>query len=69
MYTYEYETLEILADGWGPFNGASYGINGDYRELIDARACNGWRYVGYLPTKQRSTGHMQEIDLIFEKEV
>lgn len=28
----------------------------------------GWRYVGYIPTRQRRTGHIQELDLIFEKE-
>ena len=26
------------------------------------------RYVGYIPVKQRGTGHVQEMDLIFEKE-
>ena len=46
---------------------ASYGI-GNYRDIIDARARDGWRYVGFLPTRQRGTGHMQELDLIFEKE-
>ena len=40
----------------------------DYRDIINARAKNGWRYVGYLPTRQRGTGHVQELDLIFEKE-
>lgn len=29
----------------------------------------GWRFVGSIPTKQRGTGHTQEIDLIFEKEI
>ena len=42
---------------------------------------NPWRYrsdflllnrcliVRYIPTKQRGTGHTQELDLIFEKEI
>ena len=56
-----------LTAGWGAFAGNSYGI-GNYRDIIDARAKDGWRYVGFLPTRQRGTGHMQELDLIFEKE-
>lgn len=67
MYRYEYETVSCEFDGWGAFAGNSYGI-GNYREIIDARARDGWRYVGFLPTRQRGTGHMQELDLIFEKE-
>lgn len=39
----------------------------DYQEIIDEKAKQGWRYVGYIPTKQRGTGHIQELDLIFEK--
>lgn len=69
MYTYEYETVQIDVDGWGPFGGTAYGMCVDYREIVNERANNGWRFVGYIPTKQRGTGHMQEIDLIFEKEV
>ena len=38
-----------------------------YQEIIDKRAKQGWRYIGYIPTKQRGTGHIQELDLIFEK--
>lgn len=68
MYRYAYETVTCKLDGWGAFNGNSYGI-GEYRSLIDARAADGWRYVGFLPTCQRGTGHIQELDLIFEKEV
>ena len=68
MYKYEYETVNCDFSGWGPLNGNVYGNDG-YRKIIDKRAEAGWRYVGYIPTKQRGTGHMQEIDLIFEKEV
>ncbi|MBR5471913.1 MAG: DUF4177 domain-containing protein [Oscillibacter sp.] len=67
MYRYEYESVSCVLDGWGAFGGNSYGIE-DYRNIINARAKNGWRYVGYLPTRQRGTGHVQELDLIFEKE-
>ena len=69
MFQYEYETVEVGLSGWGPFGGNDYCIMADHREIIDTRAKNGWRYVGYLPTRQRGTGHVQELDLIFEKEV
>ena len=39
-----------------------------YREIIARRAREGWRYVGFLPAVQRGTGHIQEMDLVFEKE-
>ena len=69
MYTYEYETVSVGFDGWGPLSGNDYSLTSDYRDIIATRAKNGWRYVGYLPTRQRGTGHVQELDLIFEKEM
>ena len=68
MYKYEYETVSYILDGWGPLSGNDYQV-GEYRSIIDKRAENGWRYVGCIPTRQRGTGHTQEMDLIFEKEV
>lgn len=66
MYKYEYEKVVCELGGWGVFSGNVYSIE-DYRTIIEERAKNGWRYVGYIPTKQRGTGHIQELDLIFEK--
>ena len=68
MYKYEYETVEVDFGGWGFGSGNVYSIE-DYRPMIDKRAADGWRYVGFIPTKQRGTGHIQEMDLIFEKSV
>lgn len=68
MYRYEYESVSCSLGGWGLGSGNVYSIE-DYRRVIDARAKAGWRYVGYIPTTQRGTGHVQEMDLIFEKEV
>ena len=68
MYKYEYETVSCDFGGWGPVSGNIYNIK-DYRSIINHRAENGWRYVGYIPTEQRGTGHIQEFDLIFEKEI
>ncbi len=67
MYKYEYEKVKCDASVWGWGSGNVYEID-DYRSIINRRATEGWRYVGFVPTKQRGTGHIQEIDLIFEKE-
>ena len=67
MYRYEYETVRCEPDGWGFIAGIII-ETGEYRSIISKRAAAGWRYVGYLPTIQRGTGHVQELDLIFEKE-
>ena len=69
MYIYEYESVGVGFDGWGPLGGNDYSMMADHREIIHTRSKNGWRYVGYIPTRQRGTGHIQELDLIFEKEV
>ena len=66
MYTYEYEKIIIEFSGIGLFNWNIYSIE-DYKDIINKRAIDGWRYVGFIPTKQRGTGHIEEIDLIFEK--
>lgn len=66
MYKYEYEKIKSDFDGWGAFNGNIYTID-VYQDIIEKRSKEGWRYVGFIPTKQRGTGHIQELDLIFEK--
>ncbi|MBQ7897381.1 MAG: DUF4177 domain-containing protein [Clostridia bacterium] len=68
MYKYEYETVSYDLGGWGLGSGNVYTIE-DYRTIIDKRAEDGWQYVGCIPTKQRGTGHTQEMDLIFQKEI
>ena len=67
MYVYEFERISSQLAGWGFGSGNKYG-SGDYREVIARRARAGWRYVGFLPAVQRGTGHIQEMDLVFEKE-
>ena len=67
MYVYEFERVSSQLSGWGFGSGNKYG-SGDYREIIARRAREGWRYVGFLPAVQRGTGHIQEMDLVFEKE-
>ena len=61
MYRYEYESIKI--------SGFMFD-NSDcrHREVIDARARDGWRYVGYVPMEYMGSGIPQWLDLIFERE-
>jgi hypothetical protein len=69
MYKYEYEAVTYDIGGWGLVSGNVYSIDESYRAIIENRAKDGWRYVGFIPTKQCGTGHTEEIDLVFEKEI
>lgn len=40
----------------------------DHQEIIQKRARQGWRFAGWIPTKQKGYGYIAEIDLIFERE-
>ena len=68
MFEYEYEKVSCELGGWGAFGGNVYSID-DYKTIINERVRKGWRYVGYIPTKQRGTGHIQELELIFERAI
>ncbi|WP_287987354.1 DUF4177 domain-containing protein [Oscillibacter sp. KLE 1728] len=39
----------------------------EHRELIDAYAAEGWRYVGFFPVSFTSHGGISQVDLIFER--
>ena len=67
MYIYEYERVRSDFSGWGLGAGNVYEAE-EYKMVIDRRAREGWRYVGFLPAVQRGTGHIEEMDLVFEKE-
>ena len=70
MYRYEYESIDFTLGDWDFGVGNTYILRPGHREIIDARANAGWRFVGYIPTRQRGNEHMVDrIDLIFEKEV
>ena len=62
MYRYEYETIHVGGGFWIDNSGCKH------REVIDQRARNGWRYVGYVPTEFTSGGSTRWLDLIFERE-
>ena len=68
MYKYEYVTVSAEMEGYlAKFNNKLSLDN--YREIIDEKAAQGWRYVGYMPTRESMKGYLRELDLIFEKEV
>jgi hypothetical protein len=67
MYIYEYERVSSDISGWGMISGNKYGTE-EYKQIISRRAKEGWRYVGFIPAIQRGTGHIEEMDLVFERE-
>jgi len=67
MFKYDYERIKSDLSGFGLINGSKYQSR-DYQKIILERSKSGWRYVGFIPSVQRATGHIQEMDLIFEKE-
>ena len=62
MYQYEYVPINT--------GGGFFLDNGDcaHRKIINTYAQNGWRFVGFVPTRFSSYGGIKEIDLVFEKE-
>lgn len=66
-YKYEYVEIKTEVNGIGFMDGKIYEMEFDHREIINKKAEKGWKYVGFIPTKQRGTGHIQMFDLIFEK--
>lgn len=67
MLKYEFERVRSTMEGFGLINGTVYG-SADYQEIIKNRVLDGWRFVGTIPATQRATGHIEEMDLVFEKE-
>ena len=61
MYEYKYVTLYVGGGFW--INNAEC----EHRSVIDEHAAQGWRYVGYIPTRFSGEGGTKEIDLIFER--
>lgn len=68
MYKYVYKRIETEIDGWGPLGGNVY-MNEEHQETINKMAEKGYRYVGFIPVKQRGTGFISVMDLIFEKKI
>ena len=64
----EFERVSVdYGTGYSLFGGLK-GESLEHREVITRRAAEGWRYAGFVPVVQRSTGYIEEIDLVFERE-
>lgn len=63
MYKYEYEKITTQVSGFGITEYKTI----KHQKIIDQRASDGWRYVGYIPTLQRGNGYIEEMELVFEK--
>ena len=68
MYEYDYERIEVYFSGW-EFFGGTVRETDDYKRAIEKRAKDGWRFVTWIPVKQKAEGIITAIDLIFEKEM
>lgn len=68
MLEYEFETVNCDdASGYSLFGGVGLETSG-HQEIIRQRAADGWRYVGFIPKRQRAGGFIETIDLVFERE-
>lgn len=68
MYKYEFETISSIFSGWSLIAGNVYDTE-NYMDLINKRAQDGWRFVCIVPVTQRGTGHIEKMDLVFEKQI
>ena len=63
LYQYCYESFRTGGGFWVD------NMDNAHRAIIDRYAAEGWRYVGFVPSRFSGEGGMKEVDLIFEKEV
>ena len=63
MLEYEFEEVSC-----GEVYGFYLRETAAHREVILRRAQEGWRYAGWLPLRQRTTGHVEAIELVFCRE-
>ena len=61
MYEYQYVTIKA--------KGAVVSEFQEHRDAFNRYAADGWRYVGWIPTRVGAHGGMDQLDLIFEREV
>lgn len=61
MKQYEYAQIHI-----GRMDGSK---SGEIRQAIDDYAAKGYRYAGFVPTRENDRGRTTDMELIFEKDV
>ena len=68
MLEYEFETVNCdEGGGYSLFGGVGMETT-RHRDIICRRAADGWRYAGFIPTRQRAAGFIEAIDLVFERQ-
>ena len=69
MLEYEFEPVNCDDGGGGYSLFGGIGMETlRHQEVICQRAEAGWRYVGFVPKRQRAGGFIETIDLVFERE-
>ncbi|MDO5138304.1 MAG: DUF4177 domain-containing protein [Oscillospiraceae bacterium] len=68
MFEYAYERIEVSFAEWRLIGGGLITETDDYKRIIEKKARDGWRFVTWIPVKQRGEGMIEEIDLVFERE-
>lgn len=63
MKKYEYVKLKLKN------NVVKDATMSEHRKVIDKYAADGYKYIGYIPTRIGPSGKIVEFDLIFESEV
>mgnify|MGYP002518977372 CR=1 FL=1 len=64
MLEYEFESVECKGNCFSLFVETE-----GYQEIIRKRAAEGWRFAGWVPKTQLTTGSpLRTIDLVFERE-
>jgi len=66
-YEYTYKEPDCVYDGYGLVYGRTMSFD-HLEKTINQYAEEGWRYCGWLPLKQRSSGFVEKIKLVFERE-
>lgn len=61
MKQYEYVQIHI-----GRMDGSK---SGEIRQAINDYAAKGYRYAGFVPTRENDRGRTTDMELIFEKDV
>jgi len=66
-YEYTYKEVECELEALHITFGHNMSF-GSISEIIDRYAEQGWRYAGWVPCSVKTTGWLEKIQLVFERE-
>ena len=68
MKKVEFVQINSVISGWNPlYKGGKFTFE-KIEETIRERIQDGWEYSGWVPLNTRSTGDVESISLIFQKD-